>query len=374
VQDYDAMVQLVDDLQTVPNRNNYIGTGNMKFLFAFALNRRNANGDREKALETCVRALEKKENYFPDMLCLCGRIYKDIFVESGHKNQEALKNAIKWYRKSFEVQPNEYAGINLATLLVIEGKDFSNTEELQHIGMVLNNLIGKKGSLSSLTEYWDVATFFEISVLAENYAKAIQAAECMFKLNPPNWYLKSTIGNITLIERFRKKTEESESNPEQQIFQFWMEFFIEATNQEPTSKVRYPILILEPQKINMPSYVMVNMDAEEKNIQIINICLQHSKGTCRKVHDFLFNADQIKSVSLYKRDERCAYLYVHQNSDDFQIYFPSVNCRQKFYDSILEMTADQGSGFVDLSMQSANDEIKYEYDLDDQGKRVILGM
>uniref|UniRef100_A0A1L8DKG4 mitogen-activated protein kinase kinase kinase n=1 Tax=Nyssomyia neivai TaxID=330878 RepID=A0A1L8DKG4_9DIPT len=370
VQDYDAMVQLVNDLKTVPNKQKYINTGNMSCLYAFALNRRNQEGDREKALKTCVKALEKKENHFPDMLCLCGRIYKDKFVESSHTDMDSLRNAIKWYRRSFEVQPNEYAGINLATLLVIDGKDFSNTEELQHIGVVLNNLIGKKGSLPSLSEYWDVATFFEISVLAEDYGKAIQAAECMFKLKPPNWYLKSTIGNIALIDRFRKKSEECDSSLEQQIFQFWMEFFIEATNMEPNENIRFPLLILEPQKIYMPSYLIVNMGAEEKSLQIINICLAHSKGTCKKVHDFLFTANQIKSVSLYKRDERCAYLYVHHNSDDFQIYFPSVPSRQRFYDMILEMTADQ-EVFVDLSLDT--DQIKYEYDLDDQNKRILLG-
>ncbi|XP_013185299.2 mitogen-activated protein kinase kinase kinase 15 isoform X3 [Amyelois transitella] len=370
IQDYDAIVQIVDDLKMITNGKTYVKMPIIKFLYAFAMNRRNKEGDRENALKVCVQALETKENRFPDMLCLCGRIYKDKFVESKHTDMESLKNAIHWYRQGFEIQKNEYAGINLATLLVIAGSDFKNSQELQQIAMVLNHLIGRKGSLSSLKEYWDVATFFEISVLAQDYVKAIQAAECMFKLKPPNWYLKSTIGNIELIDRFRKKSEET--SPEQQVFEFWMEYFVEATKDTCDNIIRFPVLILETTKVYMPSYVNVNMGAEQKSVEIFNLCMEDMRGECRQVHRWLFTSDMIRSYSLYKRDERCLFLYVSENSDDFQIFLPSELYRQHLHDLLGELTADHEK-VADLDTTNMQEQLKYEYELDDFNKRVVLG-
>ena len=52
----------------------------------------------------------------------------------------------------------------------------------------------------------------------------------MFRLDPPAWHLKSTIGNIELITRFRRPPPENEPMPKaQELFNFWLEFFKDAS-------------------------------------------------------------------------------------------------------------------------------------------------
>ena len=89
----------------------------------------------------------------------------------------------------------------------------------------------------------------------------------------------------------------------------------------------------------MPSYVTVNNSQDEQSVQVFNVCIKclkfkHKTSTdkCKQDHSWLFSAKHIKTITLYKRDERCIFFYVQ--SDDFQMYFPSEAWRQRFYEMV----------------------------------------
>ncbi|RDD42291.1 Mitogen-activated protein kinase kinase kinase 15 [Trichoplax sp. H2] len=308
IQDYDSMVKLINEL---PNHKETM-KGPIQQLYAFALNRRNKEGDRDKAIQVLEKMLLKSENHVPNVLCLFGRIYKDKFSESEYTDNDSRDKAIHWYRKGYKIQPNEYAGINLATL---------------------------KGSLSSLEDYWDVATFFEVSVLAEDYTKTIIAAECMFKLKPQTWFLKSTLGNISLIKSFRKDPEDIMETRDYKVYSFWLDFFTEATQAE-CSDVRFPVLLMELTNEYIPCYILINTEAEEKSIRLWEVVPKDSNG----ITEWLFVSSSIKSVR-GKGIQIFAFIEVGDNC------------------SILH---NEDTMFTE-------EPLEFEYELDDLGNRIVLG-
>lgn len=391
VQDYESMVQLIDDLNKFPNLIKITSSPQVTFHYAFALNRRRNAGDSDRALQLITNALDSKEHQIPDSICLCGRIFKERFIASSYEDRDSLKYAIEWYRKAFKISLSEYAAINLATLLYIAGHDFNSSEELRHVGLVLSNLIGKKGPVHTLENYWDVATYFEFCLLANQFAEAIKASECMFRLKPSKWHLKSTIGNIELIYKFQRKPnlnldqnlnqsdgstiqQDVIQSPEEQIVEFWTDFFIDAALDSCEKQIRFAAVVLEQDQVLMPTYITMNLDAEEKSITISQMCIAHlgDLNGCRKPHLWHIQATGIRGISCYKRDERCLFLYVNDNSDDFQIYFPSEAIRARFRALVLSITGDSS---IDISEnpQEPERKINFVYELDKDNNRILLG-
>ncbi|XP_053168955.1 mitogen-activated protein kinase kinase kinase 15 isoform X2 [Hemicordylus capensis] len=365
IQDYDAMVKLVETLEMLPTCD-LADQQNIKFHYAFALNRRNNAGDRGKALQVMLQVLQICDHPAPDMFCLCGRIYKDIFLDSDCKDTSSRDRAIEWYRKGFELQSTLYSGINLAVLLIVAGQQFETSIELRKIGVRLNSLLGRKGSLEKMNNYWDVGQFFSVSMLASDVGKAVQAAERLFKLKPPIWYLKSLVQNLMLIQRFKKLT--TEHSPRQERLNFWLDIIFEAT-KETTNGLRFPVLVIEPTKVYQPAYVSINNEADERTVSLWHV----SPAEMKQIHEWNFTAASIRGISISKFDERCCFLYVHDNSDDFQIYFSTESQCSRFCGLVKEILTDAVGSTLELEGEIDGDTLEYEYDYDENGDRVVLG-
>ncbi|XP_071997547.1 mitogen-activated protein kinase kinase kinase 5 [Engystomops pustulosus] len=364
IQDYDSIVKLVETLERLPtfDLSSHL---HVKFHYAFALNRRKQPGDREKALEIMLPMVQHEDQVASDVYCLVGRIYKDMFLDSNFTDEESRDNGICWYRKAFESEPTLQSGINYAVLLLAAGHQFDSSFELRKIGVKISSLLGKKGNLEKIQSYWDVGYYMGASVLANDHTKVIQAAEKLFKMKTPAWYLNSVVETILIYQKYKKPNLEKHVSKQESV-DFWMDFLVESTNKD-VSVVRFPVLILEPTKVYQPSYLTINSEADEKTISIWHVLPDDKKG----IHEWNFSAASIRGVSISKFEERCCFLYVMHNSDDFQIYFcTELHCK-KFFDMVNSITEEHGKNADEVDCDG--DSLEFDYEYDENGDRVVLG-
>uniref|UniRef100_A0A672H4N1 mitogen-activated protein kinase kinase kinase n=1 Tax=Salarias fasciatus TaxID=181472 RepID=A0A672H4N1_SALFA len=272
IQDYDAMIKLVETLTELP-MCMVARHQNIKFHYIFALNRRNHTGDRTKALEEILPIVESGKKVGSDVYCLCGRIYKDMFMSSGFTDQRSRDQACYWYGKAFETEPTLHSGINSVVLLMAAGHEFETSIELRKIGVTLNTLLGRKGSLEKMKDYWDVG-----------------------------FYLDSVIHQMI-----------SNAN------------------------------------------IRVSEEDESRTVQ-----LQHVTSL------------KVSCPSASKIDERSCFLYVHYNSDDFQLCFPSeIHCKGfcELVNSLLQQAVDPAQDPQHLT----EGVLEYIYETNENGDKVVLG-
>ncbi|KAL0967360.1 hypothetical protein UPYG_G00251250 [Umbra pygmaea] len=365
IQDYDSIVKLVETLEKLPTID-LVDNPHVKFHYAFALNRRNLDGDRQKALDTMLPLVESGDQVASDIYCLVGRIYKDRFLESHFTDKESRDKGTAWFKKGFESEPTLHSGINYAVLLLAAGHQFDASFELRKVGVKLSSLLGKKGSLDKLQTYWDVGFFLGASILACDNTRVIQASEKLFKLKAPVWYLRSLVETILIYQHFKKPSGD-QPPPKQELVDFWMDFLVEATKRD-VSSVRFPVLILEPTKIYQPSYLSINNDVEDNTVSIWHVAPDDKH---RGVHEWNFSATSVRGVSISKFDERSAFLYVLNNSEDFQIYFCTEMHCKRFCDLVNSIAEETWKGPEEGECDT--EALEYDYEYSEHGERVVLG-
>uniref|UniRef100_A0A8C1JC28 mitogen-activated protein kinase kinase kinase n=1 Tax=Cyprinus carpio TaxID=7962 RepID=A0A8C1JC28_CYPCA len=344
IPDYDAIINLVETLNNLP-MCMVTAHQNIKFQYIFALNRRNHPGDRAKALKLILPIVESGSTVASDVYCLCGRIYKDMFLSSGFKDTNSRDQACYWYGKAFEIEPTLHSGINNVVLLIAAGHEFDTSIELRKNGVTLSSLLGRKGSLEKMQDYWDVGFYLGAGILANEHKKVIEASEKLYRLKAPMWWVKEVNVYLALFKVV---------HPKQETVDFWMELMVQAC--KPTvSTARCPVLILEPTKVFQPSIISVSEEDDSRTVQ-----LRHVTPLEKGLHEWTFPASAIRGVSISKFDERSCFLYVLYNSDDFQLYFPSdLHCKGPVEDS--------------SPIRGGEGDLEYIYERNENGDKVVLG-
>lgn len=203
--DWDGMIALFNDMPETLKRQILV-----REQLGFAYNRRAGENkdlsDRTKALRILTDVAEQ-QGPSSETLGLIGRIHKDEWKETieagdtfaaiGHLDQ-----AINAYRRGFLAdQRDAYPGINLLTLLDIQGEKDSMAEKDRLLPVV--RFAVEQRLAGTTPDYWDHATMLELAVLENEPQKAMKHLTRAIVVIREKWEPGTTANNLKMIELSR---------------------------------------------------------------------------------------------------------------------------------------------------------------------------
>jgi tetratricopeptide (TPR) repeat protein len=201
---YDRLIALVEKMperfrdDSIPVRQQY----------ALTLNRRNRGDDRHRAIEVLEGLLEQYGDS-PETCGMLGRIYKDFYTEAAAarplKAAGFLETAIAYYRRGFNADPRDFfPGVNLVTLLTMEGSDAS-IEERKRVSPAVAFAVARQDETNK-GDYWTIATKLELAIHSDDWVTANVALKRIFGLPAlPTFYLQSTTRQLLIVRGYEPR-------------------------------------------------------------------------------------------------------------------------------------------------------------------------
>lgn len=172
--------------------------------WALALNRRNAPGDRAKAVRM-LNDLIQRHGADPETLGMLGRVqknrYKELKKAGSIMAAAALDDAIGAYSKGFESDPSDYyPGVNVISLLVEKG----DLKEADRPVPLVAFAIARRGGAAS-SDYWDLATVLELAAIGNDWTTAARVLPKVLAAAGKSWVAKATRDNLALLRDARRR-------------------------------------------------------------------------------------------------------------------------------------------------------------------------
>ena len=176
--------------------------------YGLALNRLKMRAEALSVLED----IEATQGPSSETCSLIGRVYKDLWQDRESDGDLVgaelfLGAAIDAYRRGFKADWRDaYPGINLVTLLDLEGKTASLTERNKLLPIV--TFAAEQRVEQGSPDYWDYATLLELAVLGENKRDADRHLHDALERVTERWQTESTANNLQLLQRYRRRRQQ----------------------------------------------------------------------------------------------------------------------------------------------------------------------